>query len=90
MDVAAIWRCDYKHQEMEELNDVIHRALIAWKREKLRKEPSTEWLRGIEFLNLKSRLKRMAVEIPQFENLRQNTTKMHNYGIAKIGRGKNW
>lgn len=90
MDVAAIWRRIYKHQEMEELNDVIHRALTACKKEKLRKKTSTECLLGTDFLNLKNCLKRKEMEIPQSENFRHNTTYVHNYGIAEIGRDKNW
>lgn len=85
MYVTAIWRHIHKHQEIEELNYVIHRALIACKREKLRKKTSNEWLLGTEFLKLKSCCRRKGMEIPQFENFRHNTTKMHNYGMAKIG-----
>lgn len=43
-----------KHQQMEELNDVVHRGLTVCKREKLRNKTSTECLLGIEFLKLKN------------------------------------
>lgn len=68
---------------------MIHRALTACKREKLRKKTSTEWLIGLEFLKLKNCLKRKGEEMPQFENFRQDTTKKHNYEIAERDRDKN-
>lgn len=70
LDVAAIWRCIYKHREIEKLNYVIHGALTACQREKLRKKPSTEELLGFEFLKLKNCFKIQEMEIPQFESLR--------------------
>lgn len=65
-------------------------GLWLYVRQKSRNKTSTEWLLGIEFLKLKNCLKRKRVEIPQFRNFRHNTTKMHNYGTAEIGRDKNW
>lgn len=67
---------------MGELNDVIQLRV----RGKLRKKISTEWLLGTEFSRLENCLKRKEVEILQFENFRRNTTKIHNYRIAEIGR----
>jgi len=93
MDVATVWRYVYRHEKIEELNDVTNRALTACKREKLRKKTSTEWFLSTEFLKLKSCLKSKEVETRQSENFRHNITNMHNYGIAEIGekgRDKNW